>query len=302
MRVRLMCFMMVLFFSANGQVRVRALVDSTTMLIGDQVHLQLEVTPSAGVRVADPYWPPNNDTLEFLALSKWDTLSTGTLIYKAVFTLWDTGYQEVPPIGVPYSGNGISDTAWTERLIMEVLPPTDSLNLNDIKDIVREPALISDYLPYLLGVGVVILIALAIWFYRRPTKPKKEVPPPPPPKPHEVALEKLAQLKAQKLWQQGEVKGYHSELTYIVREYLEGRFGIKALEETTDEIQDQLRKRNLPAELQQQLERILETADLVKFAKAQPTAEFHEHAFQSVQAFVERTRPVEAPPTEQSSS
>jgi hypothetical protein len=292
LRVFLAALLLVPALSVAGQVQVRALVDSTSMLIGDQVHLKLEAKAARGISLADPYWPPNNDTLEFLSLGKWDTLSTGTLIYKAVFTMWDTGYQVLPPIGIPYSGNGLSDTAWTTALIMEVRLPTDSLKLNDIKDIVREPAVFADYLPYLYALGAIVLIGLIIWFWRHPVKVKKEVPPPPPPLPHEVALEQLAALAQKKLWQQGMVKEYHSELTHIVREYLEGRFDINALEETTEEILDQLRKRNLPSALRQRLEEILQTADMVKFAKAQPTAQFHEQAFESVKAFVEQTKPV----------
>lgn len=292
-RVILSGFLVALALSLYGQVQVRALVDSTTMLIGDQVHLKLEAKAAGGISLADPFWPPNNDTLEFLSFGKWDTLGTGTLIYKAVFTLWDTGYQELPPIGVPYAGNGLADTVWTHSLVMEVRSPTDSLKLNDIKDIVQEPALFSDYLPYLYALGAIALLGLLLWLWRHPVKMKKEVPPPPPPLPHEVALEQLAALAKKQLWQQGKVKEYHSELTRIVREYLEGRFDINALEETTGEILDQLRKRKLPPALRQRLEEILQTADMVKFAKAQPAAQFHEEAFESVKDFVEQTKPVQ---------
>ena len=289
MRVLIASLFLLISCSLAGQVQVRALVDSTTMLIGDQVQLKLEATAAAGIALADPLWPPNTDTLEFLSFGKWDTLGRGTLVCEAVFTVWDTGFQEVPPIGVPYSGNGLIDTAWTSNLIMEVRLPTDSLRLNDIKDIIREPAVFSDYLSYLYALGTIVLIGLILWFWRHPVRVKKEVPPPPPPPPHEVAMEQLAALAQKKLWQQGRVKEYHSELTHILREYLEGRFDINALEETTDEILDQLRKRNLPAALRQRLEEILQTADMVKFAKAKPAAQFHEKAFESVKAFVEQT-------------
>lgn len=60
--------------------------------------------------------------------------------------------------------------------------------------------------------------------------------------PHELALQKLVALQQQKLWQKGDVKPYQSELTFIIREYLENRFNIQALESTTDEIVQNLPK------------------------------------------------------------
>ena len=301
MRIFLAACFLSFSLSLAGQVQLRALVDSTSMLIGDQMPLRLEATVSPGFSPADPLWPPNNDTLEFLSFGKWDTLGAGRLVYKAVFTMWDTGFQTLPPIGLPYTANGLTDTAWTGSLIMEVHLPADSLKLNDIKDIVPEPVFLADYLPYLGALVALLLVGLLFWLWGHPVKVKKELPPPPPPKPHELALEKLAALKNRQLWQQGMVKEYHSELTHILREYLEGRFEINALEESTEEILSQLRKRQLPAEQRQQLEEILQTADLVKFAKAQPAAGFHQKAFDSVKAFVEYTKPVVIPQTEQTS-
>ena len=109
--------------------------------------------------------------------------------------------------------------------------------------------------------------------------------------PHELALQQLETLKNQELLQKGDVKGYHSALTFIVREYLEKRYGILPLEQTTDEILAQLRKGDFDFSLSQKLGEVLQTADLVKFAKAQPTAEFHETAMATARAFILETKP-----------
>ena len=108
---------------------------------------------------------------------------------------------------------------------------------------------------------------------------------------HELALQQLEELEQQQMWQNGEVKGYHTALTYIVREYLENRYGIQALEQTTDEILAQLRVRDFDLALSQKLGDVLQTADLVKFAKAQPTAEFHAQAMTYARSFILETKP-----------
>lgn len=298
MRVLIVGLILLLAFSVDGQVNVRVAVDTASMLIGDQVQLHVEATAAKGTVLKDPLWPPNTDTLEFLSLGKWEPLPSGTMMAKALFTVWDTGYHVIPKIGVPYQSEGLNDTAWTQNIVVQVLLPSDSLQLNDIKDIECEPATLQDYLPFLYALGTMVLVGFLVWYWRQPAKQKKQPPPVTPPLPHELALQKLAELEALKLWQRGEVKTYHSELTHIAREYLEGRFGIKALEETTQEILSQLHQQNLPADLRRLLEEILQTADMVKFAKAQPSAAFHERAFESVKIFIEQTKPVANAPAE----
>ena len=86
-----------------------------------------------------------------------------------------------------------------------------------------------------------------------------------------MALKKLNTLEDKELWQKGEVKEYQSELTFIIREYLEKRFHVNALEMTTDEIM-----RAVPEEVNpDNLKNILQIADMVKFAKANPPADIH---------------------------
>jgi len=74
-----------------------------------------------------------------------------------------------------------------------------------------------------------------------------------------------------KLWQAGKVKEYYPELTDIVRVYIEDRFAVMAIEMTTHEILDGLKKHLINDEAMQKLRGSLELADLVKFAKANPT-------------------------------
>ena len=87
-------------------------------------------------------------------------------------------------------------------------------------------------------------------------------------------------------------------MTYIVREYLEGRYGIQALEQTTDEILGQMKGIQLSAELVPKMTRLLQTADLVKFAKAEPPADYHDNAHALGEEFVRATKQSVLPKTE----
>src|SRR5690606_8174161 len=98
--------------------------------------------------------------------------------------------------------------------------------------------------------------------------PETIKPTAPPRPPHELALEQLALLSAQKLWQNGKTKAYYSELTNILREYIEARFGVTAMEQTTEEIIMAMKRLpDFDTEKINAIRRVLFLADLVKFAK-----------------------------------
>jgi hypothetical protein len=138
-------------------------------------------------------------------------------------------------------------------------------------------------------------VALVVFLLRRRRR-TATAPPPPPPRPaHELALEQLQQLRGAGLWQRGEIKAFHSQLSHIVREYLEGRFAIPALESTTDEILAALRRTDLAEEWRLRLRQMLQTADLVKFAKAVPPENVHEEQLGQAVDFVTATKPEEEP-------
>ncbi len=281
----------------------RASVDSTHLLIGDQIRLHVEVGQPIGA-VVQALIPivPEESAIEFLGQSRWDTLQNDGSILRLrkdlLLTAWDSGFQRIPPVPVTFQLSGRQDTIFTMDIPIKVIFPQIDTTLADIKPIIGEPARWQDYLPYFLGAIAVALMVALVLFLRK-QKARKSLPPPPPVilPPHEIGLKKLAALKEQKSWQRGQIKEYHSELTYILREYLEGRFGIQALEQTTDEILAQLKKTDLSPTMSKKLEEIFFTADLVKFAKAQPPADFHRQAMQDAERFILETKPSPPPTT-----
>ena len=113
-----------------------------------------------------------------------------------------------------------------------------------------------------------------------------EVPIPP----EEIALADLDKLRTKKLWQAGKIKEYQSELTHIVRAYIEARYQVPALESTTSEILEFKLLKDLEPSLHQDLNQILNIADLIKFAKARPDIGIHEEFMQKAESFVHATR------------
>ena len=110
--------------------------------------------------------------------------------------------------------------------------------------------------------------------------------------PHELALRKLGQLQQKSLWNNGNKKEYCDELTDIIREYLELRFGIPALESTSTELIQKLKGTDIPDETALELGNILFQADLAKFAKGTPPPDFGDISMQFALRLIEITKPV----------
>lgn len=220
--------------------------------------------------------------------------------FNCVF--WDIGQFPIPQPEI------VLDSAYQDVKVMNlqsdmvmVLPPLDIVNpdttsaILDIKPIIEEETTYKDYLwLFYLWVGLLLLAGLVWYFWGRKRKleakePEEEIIVPA----HEIALSKLDELRQKKLWQAGHIKAYQSELTYIIREYLEKRYGVHALESTTDQIIRSLRSFDLKLDHKDSLRQILQIADLVKFAKAKPTDDIHESFLNKAESFIDETKIIE---------
>ncbi len=141
--------------------------------------------------------------------------------------------------------------------------------------------------------GAIVLALILVVVLRRIAARERPVYVPPPIPAHEVALEALAKLKEDDLLGRGEFINYYLQLTEIAKGYLEGRFGVEALDQTTDEIRSTLLRdpdkiKPLTAE---DVVTFLERCDLVKFARFQPPDDEASEAAHDVRSMVERTLP-----------
>lgn len=214
---------------------------------------------------------------------------------------------------VLYADKNIVDTLYSEdSLVLVVVPiPIDSAAMaQGVRDLKPQKSLsfkfgeVSGYASW--GVVVILVLAAIIWWVRRELARRGKkltdiFKPAPPLPPHVVAIRALEALHHRKLWQNGNFKAYYSELTDILRTYLAGRYGIGAMEMTSDEIIEALRslsEEELPKKPSMELTAILRDADLVKFAKFEPEAEQNENDYTKAYYFVEETKLQEEEPSE----
>ncbi|MBR5200877.1 MAG: hypothetical protein IKW31_03900 [Alistipes sp.] len=152
---------------------------------------------------------------------------------------------------------------------------------------------IKDYVTY-GAIGLILfglIVWLAAWLIVRYMRKRKAMPRTLPKiPPHVVANKALVELGHRKLWQKGKFKAYYTALTSILRTYISSRWDVGALEMTTDEIIMALRDVDMPSASRTDLITILRTADMVKFAKAEPEAEDNEENLSRALYFVENTK------------
>ena len=288
-----------------SQENIKAELDSTAILIGDHVGLHLRISNAEGISNPSVNLEPLKavSEIEIVQNLGWDTLDImGNIVYQndLVLTSFDSGYYFIPALSINYTKNGRNISRSTNQLALSVntLPVVQELEIAPIKDIIREPVNLMDFLPFLLFLLAIGGAILAFYFYRK--KQQAKVAPPPPPifiPAHEIALKQLRELKEAKLWQQGQIKEYQSKLTYTVREYLENRFEIQALEQTSDEILRSMKKNNIDESYRTNLREMFTMADLVKFAKAEPPADANDQLMAYAENFVRKTKKVNIPKT-----
>ena len=280
---------------------VSAAIDSTTLFIGDQTDLHLRATCEAGEQVQLPMLDKQLISgVEIVDRTIVDTtiLSDGRVQYNQYLTL--TSFEDSLFYIEPLPFVSGEDTVWSESLMLNVVQPFEvdstDMAITDIKGIYRAPIWWWGILRWVLlsiaiagvGVGGYYLIT---YLRRRTGNINETMTPIEPLRPaDEVALEKLDIIREQKIWQTGQIKEYHTQLTDVVREYIARRFDVSSTEQTSDETLRAMRPLlNTQKELYEQLRKMLTLADLVKFAKWSATPDENELSLRSAYAFVKET-------------
>lgn len=281
---------------------VSATMDSTILLVGEQTRLTFTVAQMRDRQVCAPVF---SDTivsgLEIVERLPLDTqlADDGLLLVSQsyVLTSFDSALYFIE--AQPFVDG--ADTLYSNPLSLKVVSiPVDTAQhaIADIKPVYAPPF---DWplfwLIVLITLGVVALAVIGFFVYRyvkRHAAPSAEVAEPQDLRPaHEIALERLDVIKAEKLWQQNRDKEYHTQLTDVVRDYIARRFGICAVEQTSAEI-----LAGIQPELSGQktvyadLKTLLTTSDLVKFAKYKPLVSEDEKSLALAYQFVEATKEV----------
>lgn len=295
-------------FGAWSQaIKPKASIDSIHLLIGDQTRLHLEIEYPKEVEIMFPV-PGNqlSEQVEVLERSVIDTIKiddrTIRLSQSFLITSFDSGSHLIQPFWFSVKHGMIEDSVSTNPLMLNVynIPNIDSLiqalqGPIDIKGPYDAPVTLKEVAPWLLGAlllaGFIFLVVYAIGRRRKnqpifgfPAKPKEPA--------HIIALRSLDRIKEEKIWQQGHTKKYYSELTDVVRTYIEDRFSVQAMEQTSEETLEAFRFRSSLVDEQcfNNLRQLLTTADLVKFAKFEPLPDDNNMALVNAYFFVNQTK------------
>lgn len=302
--VFIFCFLFSSYSFAQG-ISFKATLDSTKIIIGDQVRLTLTAKYSKGYQV---FFPDLKDTLtdkvEVIENLGIDTIKAenGYLVLrqKYLISCFDSGYYRIPPIKLVFKNNSKEDSLFSNELALEVFTvPIDTTKqaICDIKEQIDTPFTFKEFFqrfyPVMLAILILVLLGFAGWYLYKKLKRKepiiKKISKPKEPA-HIIAYRELERIKSEKLWQKNMVKDYHSQLTEAIRIYIENRYNISAMEQTTEEIMQSFTNSVfIDGKCVEILQHMLILADLVKFAKAEPLPDENDLSLKNAFYFIDNT-------------
>lgn len=296
--------------SAAGDVTLKQSLDSAYLMMGRTTTLNIELlgngsTTDGSIVVSKNAYPKE---VEVSLPGTGDTTIMDNNRYQIrrqiTIQSFDSGVWQLPP--VLYIERG--ETIASNPLALKVIPvPVDTLrDIHDYAGVHDSGSKWYDSLPdWLVDYGLWILLGLIViaggawayfrYFHKKKTgdvavKVVKKAPP------YEEAVKQLNELRDEHLCENGMEREYYTRLTEILRTYLQERFGINAMEMTSSQILDELEKREETRMPRLIMNRILEMADYVKFAKVRPLPDDNINAWRSAMQFVEDTKPLPPAP------
>jgi hypothetical protein len=295
-------------------ISAKASVDSTVYLIGDYIHYRIDVNYDKSIKIIPPVV---EDSLKDVDLIKIDNPvytennESKSATFEFVLSQYDSADVIIPPIDIYYragrdtlSQAGIDTTDATLKYV-QTNPVQFSVRLvkvdlqKGIKDVKPPQKIPLDWKIIILWILIIlIMLGVSYYLYRRYKRKKsnqpvirREIKLPP----HVIALNSLNTLNEKKLWQNGKIKEYHSEITEIIRKYFSERFDLHALELTTSETMELLRTTKDTEVIRDITEGFLNNADMVKFAKFSPLGSVNEEMMKQAVEIVEKTIPKPEP-------
>jgi len=280
---------------ANAQlVQLNLKFGKDTIMIGERTSLRLDIISQKGVSLK--YFPLKdslNKEIEILDSTR--IRANDSISLELTVSSFKPGIYSISGIPLIFNFENSSDTIFSPRLFLTVLAPAidPQSDIKDIKPILNLPFRLREILTELLVITAVLIILSILGFllYRKFRKKQiqeeieKSLPA------HILAYKELDKLKSEKLWENGKTKEFYSRLSDIMRIYLENRFGIQAMELVSSETINSFKNQKLYEDMVvQMLENILVTADLVKFAKANPLILENQKNLDNSYLFVEQTK------------
>lgn len=286
---------------AQQSLVVEAKIDSTVLWMGEQTAIHLSLTQDAGLQVIFPEILPKSELVkgvEVLEISQPDTTKIKNnrlhITQDVLVTSFDSGFYYIPPFKYVLDDDTFETASLGLKIVpVDIAPDATAADAKEIKTVVDPPFVLWDFVPewvWAILVVCVVLILAKIFYKPKQTNlvgKMEEVQMPP----YDLAMQGLQELRDSKLWQQGQEKQYYTRLVDILREYIDNRFGINAMEMTSAEIIRALKHNSEMKEVNSYLNDILSMADFVKFAKMRPLPDDNERVMRRAFDFVEMTRP-----------
>lgn len=300
-------YILILIFNATfacSQVKVDAILDTTTILIGEQTYWKVNVTAPKGSKIEFPKYKNFKfvpDGIEIVQY-KIDTLSTETNdSYSENITLtgWTPKSYKLPSMFVQVNGKEYKSKELTINVKDVETDTSANAQVRPADDIQNNPFSISDWMLYFWLSILVILLLIVAYFLklrllsekpiiRHKHKSKIQLP-------HEKALDAISNVNMEfEINDSEQQKAFYTRLINILRDYLEDRFNIKAMEMTSAEILQSLKDKRNESQINE-LRNLLETVDLVKFAKYSTDNSDRDNYLQNVINFIEETKSAEVP-------
>ena len=275
-----------------------ARLERDSILIGDQVRwsasLELGDAKDATFLIPEQPVAPGVEVLGGFAYDS-TKVRKGILEISAVLTSFDSGAVVLPPlVALVRRPDDRVDTLTFNSPVLNVNTiPVDTATFEpyDIKGQMKYPVTFAEVFPWAL---LALVLATAVWavmrflhnrrrdkdFFGRP----KVVDPP-----HIVALRSLEKIRSQKLYQNGKQKMFYTAVTDVLRQYMAGRYGFQAMEQTSAEIFESLGGKEIDERLMERIKDLFTTADYVKFAKHNASEQENEEAIPTAVSFVNAT-------------
>jgi len=307
-RCAVLCLFFLSFYGTSQTTpAISSGVDIDSIKIGEQLHFIINVQADSTAQVIFPEGQTFSP-LEMVEAFATDTVRDDakiTLIKKYALTQFDSGSYTLPQQKIVINEQSfLTDSL---QIAVHTIPvDTIAQQMYDIKDIINVDK--KNAFPWKWILGVLLLLALVggllywfVWRKKKLTEEEKVALLPP----YDRAMLELKKLENSKYLIQDEYKQYYSELTSIVRSYLEEDVHISALESTTDQLIEKLEmlkdagNLKLDDDTLLQFKRILQTSDLVKFAKSRPETSIAEEDRKSIEQIVTKTKEAIPPPTEE---
>lgn len=272
---------------------VKAEIDSTVLLIGEQARLTYKVFNSKGTIIPPVFADTIITDLEIVDRSI-DTVAIDGAVevdYSFIVTAFDSALFYIPEMPFVLDGDTFLSNALSLK-VMTIPVDTTEMAITDIKPIEKAPFNWKEWALYAL---ILLLIGLAAWlgfvFYKRwknrPAEGEEEVKEEQRAPADEEALAALQLLAKEDLLMRGQYKIYQTRLVDVLRVFIERTFEVPTMERTSDEILsslNQLKKKS--ADTYDDLRQILSLADLVKFAKYNPPVDEHQQSMSKAEDFV----------------